>query len=125
MFKLLTNLIVETRIMENPLLDTALRYVVGRDVRLDPLNPYANPGEARLHELKRLFSHEEAEAVEDAYRRAAELLSVSCELADLERGPRNDHTGPSFDMEALTRRCPGFSRATYEAALAEGFMLTR
>jgi hypothetical protein len=111
--------------MENPLLDTAFRYRVGRDITMDPLNPFIDPGKSRLYELKRLFSHEEVDAVEDAYRRATELLTVACELADLERGPRNDHTGPSFDMEALMRRCPGFSRATYEAALGEGFMLTR
>jgi hypothetical protein len=111
--------------MENRLLDTAFRYAVGRGIAMDPLNPYVDLEKARLYELKRRFPDEEADAVEDAYRRAAELLSVACELADWERGPRNDHTGPAFDMEALTRRCPGFSRTTYEAALSEGFMLTR
>jgi hypothetical protein len=50
---------------------------------------------------------------------------VAVELAELNRGPRNDGTGPPFDERALADRCPGFTWATYTAAISIGFMQTR
>jgi hypothetical protein len=111
--------------MELSLLDTAFLYVVGRDARISPLNAHIDPDKARRCELERLFPAETVEAVEHAYRRAQHLLAVACELAELNRGPNNDGTGPCFDAGTLAERCPGFSGRTYAAALNEGFMLTR
>src|SRR5690348_10620310 len=111
--------------MENTLLDAAFTLMTAGEVRTDPLNPYVNLDKARLHELKRRFPREEPQAVEDAYRRAKHLLDVAVELAKLSRGPQNDETGPPFDKLALADRCFGFSRATSDAALERGILLTQ
>jgi hypothetical protein len=111
--------------MENSLLDTAFLYVIGRDVWFEPSNHHVDPDKKRLHELERLFPAELKQAVEEANRRAEELLAVACELAELSRGPNNDFKGPYFDTQTLEVRCPGFSLRSYELALNESFMLTR
>ena len=111
--------------MENTLLDTAFLYMVGREVRISTLNPYGDQGRARLYELKRMFPAETTEAIEDAHRRAEQLLAVACEMADLSRGPKNDGRGPEFDAGTLAEHCPGFSGPTYAVAINEGFILTR
>ena len=116
---------VGTVLMENTLLDTAFRLVTVYRMQRTPSNPYVDLDKANLYDLKKQFPGEESQAVEGAYRRAQRLRDVAVELAELNRGPRNDGTGPPFDKGALADRCPGFSRATYDAALEVGFLLTR
>jgi hypothetical protein len=116
---------METIVMEKTLLDTAFRLITDYSMLKDTLNPYADLDKRNLHELKVQFPRETPGAVEDAYRRAQHLRDVAVELADESRGPRNDGTGPAFDVRALTERCPGFSRESYDAACNLGFMLTR
>jgi hypothetical protein len=112
-------------LMENTLWDAAFQLVTVYRLQRDPSNPYVDPDKANIYELKKQFPGEEPQAVEDAYRRAQHLRDAAVEFAELNRGPRNDFTGPPFDGRALADRCPGFSRATYEAAVSVGFMLTR
>jgi hypothetical protein len=113
--------------MGNSLLDTAFQILSDHDHQAwtNPLHPNTAPGKGRLHELKRQFSGLDPRLVEDAYKRAEQLLEAATEFAESNRGPRNDFTGPPFDTQALADRCPGFSRATYDAALNEGFTRTR
>jgi hypothetical protein len=117
---------VETILMDNTLLDAAFQLItVYPHMQRDPSNLYMDLDKANLYDLKKRFPGEESQVVEDAYRHAQRLQDVAVELAELSRGPRNDHTGPPFDVQALADRCPGFSQATYEAAVSVGFMLTR
>jgi hypothetical protein len=116
---------VETVLMDNTLLDAAFQLVTAYRMQRDPSNPYVDLDKANLSDLKKQFPGEESQVVEDAYQHAQRLRDVAVELAELSRGPRNDGTGPPFDGRALADRCPGFSQATYEAAVGVGFMLIR
>jgi hypothetical protein len=116
---------VETVLMDKTLLDAAFELITGYRMQRDPSNPYVDLDKANLYDLKQRFHGEESDVVEDAYRRAQRLRDVAVELAELSRGPRNDGTGPSFDGRALADSCPGFSQASYEAAVGLGYMLTR
>lgn len=111
--------------MDNTLLDAAFRLVTLYRAQKVLSNPYADLDKANLYDLRHQFPGEEAQAVEDAYRRAQHLREVAVEFAELNRGPGNDFTGPPFDVRTLAHRCPGFDRATYEEAVDVGFMLTR
>jgi hypothetical protein len=112
--------------METSLLDAAFLILTSHEfIRTDPLNLYVSIEKAQLHELKRQFPEVGAHTVEDAYKYAKRLLEVAIDLAELYRGPRNDYTGPPLYAQTLAERCPGFSNATYDRAVNEGFMLTR
>jgi hypothetical protein len=112
-------------LMDSTLLDAAFQLLTTYPTQRDLSNPYVDRDKANLYDLKKQFPGEESQAVEDAYRHAQRLQDVAVELAELSRGPRNDGMGPFFDWRVLADRCPGFSQATYEAAVGVGFMLTR
>ena len=110
---------------DSALLDAAYAVVLH-----PPANVGGQPGTLSLDELRvahlgRQFPGSHPQVIEDANTRARQLLAVAEEMADVARGPKNDGAGPPADLKALAARCPGFSRATYAQAIADGFMMTR
>ncbi|MGI8977665.1 MAG: hypothetical protein ACR2FY_00415 [Pirellulaceae bacterium] len=102
--------------MDTSLLDAAFRLVSPSLSATD-----ADP----LGQLRLQFPSAGSQILQDAHARAKRLEEVAIEMADLARGPSNDHSGPPLNEQTLAERCPGFSGESYHWAINDGFTLTR
>lgn len=111
--------------MENRLLDSAFELVShSLLVQKASIRPPATTAE-RLDALRRQFRDVEQAALLEALDKAEQLEETAREMADLARGPVNDHTGPPLNELTLSDRCPGFSSASYAWAIQDGYLATR
>lgn len=78
-------------------------------------------------ELAKLFPDSDRAQIENAYRRARDLIDLAVDLADQRRGPKNDDTGLTLEYVDTTMKeeSPGFSSGVYQEALANGYYITK
>jgi hypothetical protein len=112
-------------VMETASLDAAFRLVSLTLAILDVPNNPPETDETEWDELHGQCPDADPRALDDALDRAYRLQAVAVGLADRERGPRNDGSGPPVTAELLAEYCPGFSAESYRWAIHDGFLLTR
>ena len=111
--------------METAVLDAAFRLVSHSITSIEARFGSLTTDKARMAELRRQFPQADAQALEEAYARAQRLEEVAIEVAETARNQLRDQSGPPLDAQALSERCPGFSRESYFWAIGDGFLLTR
>lgn len=106
--------------MNTALMDAAFRFFSLSLISQDGTRPPTSKMK-RIAELQSQFPETDVSGLENALVCAKRLEETAVEMAELHRSDN----GPALDVETISARCPGFSDASYQWAINDGFMMTR